>query len=56
MGDMRRLTEATGRMLAYKSRCFRKATIGDEYPSTLLEGELITSFQLASSEQLAKEA
>jgi hypothetical protein len=23
-------TEATGRILAYKSRCFRKATMGEE--------------------------
>jgi len=27
-------------MLAYKSSFLRRATIGDEYPTTLLDGEL----------------
>ena len=33
-------TETTGRMFAYRSNFLRRATIGDEYPTTLLEGEL----------------
>jgi hypothetical protein len=35
-------TEITGRMLAYKSRIFRSATMGDEYPTTFFDGELKT--------------
>lgn len=35
-------TEVTGRMFAYKSSCFLRATMGDEYPTTLREGELHT--------------
>lgn len=33
-------TETTGRIFAYKSKTFRNATIGEEYPKTFLDGEL----------------
>jgi hypothetical protein len=39
-------TDVTGRMFAYKSNCFRSATMGDEYPTTLREGELRTTCEL----------
>jgi hypothetical protein len=32
-------TLLTGRTLAYRSRCLRSATMGDEYPATLCEGD-----------------
>ena len=35
-----RHTEVTGRTFAYKSSSFRRATMGEEYPTTLWEGEL----------------
>jgi hypothetical protein len=35
------LTERTGLIFAYRSSSFRRATIGDEYPTTFLEGELM---------------
>jgi hypothetical protein len=38
--DVYKHTEITGRMLAYKSRIFRSATMGDEYPTTFFDGEL----------------
>jgi hypothetical protein len=38
--SMARITETTGRMFAYRSKIFRRATIGDEYPATFLDGEL----------------
>jgi hypothetical protein len=38
-------TEVTGRIFAYKSSCFRSATMGDEYPTTLRDGELHTWFE-----------
>lgn len=35
-------TDETGLILAYRSSFLRKATMGDEYPTTLFEGELLS--------------
>lgn len=40
LGKAGEATDLTGRTLAYKSKCLRKATMGEEYPATLWEGEL----------------
>lgn len=39
-GQVEMRTDIMGLMLAYRSSFLRRATIGDEYPTTLLEGEL----------------
>lgn len=39
------LTDLTGRTLAYRSSRLRRATMGEEYPSTFVLGELYTYTQ-----------
>lgn len=46
-------TDVTGRMLAYRSSSFLRATMGEEYPATFLDGELFHDMRCSSTKDTA---